>query len=417
MGRAGGALPVALVFVAVIAAALNLRAGIAAVGPILGEMLASLGSGGQVAGLITALPGIFFLVMGLGAVPMARAIGLGRTLLVGMVLTLVGTAARPWVDDAATFIGLTALVVAGIALSNVLLPAWIKRHGGTHIVTLMSLNTAFLGVSGALGPLSALLYDGPDGWRRALFFWVWIALAQVIVWAIVAWRTGYDFPPAASAPMEPVQAPDAEGVDKPAKPRRTSLLRSPSAVYLMTFFGLQSMNGYVQMGYVPQMLLDAGVSQSIASVVLSINGVLGMVGGLVMPTLIAKVYSLTPYIVFMAACAVGAWAGLLIAPAAAPLLWGVLIGLGGWAFPTALALIVARTREPEVTARVSGFVQPLGYIFAAVGPFLVGVVYTPESPNWTWILVAMIASSVLQGWVGVRAARPGNIDDELAAQE
>lgn len=414
-------LPAVLVFVAVIVAALNLRAGIAAVGPVLGEMLASFGAGGGTAGLITALPGIFFMVMGLGAVPLARMIGLGRTLLFGMVLTLVGTALRPWVDDAGLFIALTALVVAGIALSNVLLPAWIKRHGGVHIVSLMSLNTAFLGVSGGLGPLSALLYDGPDGWRRALFFWVWIALAQVIVWAIVAWRTGYDFPQAASPQVEPRQAPEP-GVEagtesvKPVKPRKASLLRSPSAVYLMSYFGLQSMNGYVQMGYVPQVLLDAGVSQSIASIVLSINGVLGMVGGLVMPTLISKVYSLTPYIVAMAVCAVGAWGGLLLAPAAAPLLWGVLIGLGGWAFPTALALIVARTRDPEVTARVSGFVQPVGYVLAAVGPFLIGVAYTPESPNWTWILVAMLASSVLQGWMGVKAARPGNIDDELAAQ-
>ena len=41
---------------------------------------------------------------------------------------------------------------------------------------------------------------------------------------------------------------------------------------------------------------------------------------------------------------------------------GPLIGSGGMAFATAISLIPARSVDPEITARLSGFVQPVGYI-------------------------------------------------------
>lgn len=395
-------LPVALIFVAVFLAALNLRAGIAAVGPVLGDVLADFGASGALAGLITAMPGTFFAVMGLAAVPIARRIGLSRTLVLGMILTLGGTAVRPWVDNAVVFIALTALVVAGIALANVLLPAWIKRHGGRHIVTLMTVNTSLLGASGALGPLSVLLFDGPGSWRHALFFWVWIALGQVLAWIIVAARTGYDFPQSATKSVD-------------TKPQG-SLFKSPTAVFLMVFFGLQSMNAYVQMGFLPQMLIDGGASQAISSVALSFVGAMNIIGGIVMPPLINKVADLSPYIVTMACFAVAGYAILLLAPASLAMLSALLLGIGGWAFPTALALIVARSHEPEVTARLSGFVQPVGYLFPALAPLLVGALYNPTNPSWTVVIVGLIAATVLQGIVGVRVSRPALVDEELAAQ-
>lgn len=397
------ALPAALLFAAVVTAALNLRAGIASVGAVLGDILAEFGASGTFAGLVTALPGFFFAIMGLSAVPVARRLGLGRTLVFGMLLTLTGVAVRPWVNNEWVFLGLSAMVVAGIALSNVLLPAWIKLHGGRHIVALMMVNTSLLGASGAIGPLSALLFDGEHAWRHALFFWVWIAVAQVIVWVVVALRTGYDFP-------------DYQQAEDSGSGRRGSLLRAPTAIFLMLFFGMQSTNAYVQMGFLPQMIVDGGGSAPLGSVAISVVGALNILGGIVMPKLVDKVRSLAPYVIVLACFAVAGYVGLLVAPVTGAIVWAVVLGIGGWAFPLALALIVARSRTPEVTARLSGFVQPVGYVFPAVVPLLVGLIYTPEAPNWTPILILLIALTVIQGALGARASRPGYIDDELAAQ-
>ena len=440
-GRDGAlrGVPVLLAFIAVFIAAVNLRAGIASLGPVLSDVLAAFGAGGSMAGAITAMPGLFFAVMGLLAVPLASRFGLSTMLTAGMILTLAGLAVRPWVGDIWIFLVLTASVVAGIALANVLLPAWIKSHGGRHIVALMTIYTSVLGLSGAVGPLSALLFE----WRGALFVWAILAAAQVVVWLVVAARTGYDFPSGSRARVEdaeagaessPTTAPagtdtgttasaaatDPEAVAgqpaaaPPAGWLRTSLWRAPTAVFLMLFFGLQSTNAYIQMGWLPQIYVDSGVSASVGSVALAMVGGLNVVGGLAMPVIIDRVRRLELFPVLFSGLTALGYLGLYLTTDTVPLLWALLLGLGGFCFPTALALIPARSRNPLVTARVSGFVQPFGYIVAAVGPFLVGVVYG-ETGEWSAILLVLVAVTVVMALFGYRASRRGFIDDELAA--
>ncbi len=402
---ATGATPIGLVFalVAIFVAALNLRAGITSVGPVLSDILGWYDADPAIAGLITAMPGAFFAVMGLSAVPLAERLGMSRTLFLGMTFTLVGLAVRPWAGNVWLFLLFTAFVVVGIALSNVLLPAWIKLHGGRNIVTLMTVNTTVLGISGALGPLSAGLAERDGGWRDALFVWAAAGLAQVSVWLIVALRNGYDFPKHKVASVD--------------EQRRTpSLWTAPTAVFLMIYFGLQSMHAYIQMGYLSQILLDAGVSRTVASLGLSVNAGWGILGGLIIPTVIARLPRVEVLPLLFGVLSLAGYLGLLLAPEAAPLLWASLLGLGAWAFVFALNLIVVKARHPLVAAKLSGFVQPFGYVIAALGPLIIGLVYQPEV-GWGGILVALAVLAVVKGVVGFLAARPGFVDDDLGITE
>ncbi len=393
---------------AVTVAALNLRTGIASLGPVLDDVLDAFGASGSLAGAITAMPGVFFGIMGLAAVPLATRIGLSRALFGGMLLTLLGLAVRPWVGDVAVFLVLTACVVGGIALGNVLLPAWIKSHGGRHAVVLMTLYSAGLGASGALGPLSAMWFSGEDAWKWALFIWVFLAVAQVLVWAFVVPRTGLDIPGAGPA------SATTEDAETARRLRETSLWRSPTARFLMLFFGLQAMNAYIQMGWLPKIYTDNGVSSSTASIGLSVIGALNIVGGLLMPGIIARVTDLRPFPAVFAALTGLGYVGLWLAPSTVPLLWAVLLGIGGCCFPTAIALIPARSRTPLVTARLSGFVQPLGYFIAGLGPFVLGVVHE-QVGAWDGILIVLVGTAVLMGVLGVLAGKRTVIDDELMA--
>ena len=411
-----------------VVAAVNLRAGIASLGPVLSDVLGAFGASGSLAGLITAMPGVLFGIMGLCAVPLARRMGLSRVIVIGMVLALVGLAARPWVGGIAWFILLSGLVVAGIAVGNVLIPAWVKSYGGRRTVAMMTAYGALLGLSGALGPLSALWFSGDDAWRWALFVWGVLAAVQVVVWLGVAWRTGFDFP---STP-EPEPVPAEPGSDAPASADASgdaasgdaaatraaltsvSLWRSPTAVFLTMFFALQSMNAYLQMGWMPQMYVDAGVSRDTASVALSLVGALNILGGLLMPTIIDRARSLAPFPLVFAVLTAAGYLGILLAPTTTPLLWAFLLGIGGFCFPTAIALIPARSRSPLVTARLSGFVQPMGYFLAGLGPFAIGLVYEATG-SWTVILSTLVVLSLVMGLVGVRAGRSSIIDDELTA--
>jgi CP family cyanate transporter-like MFS transporter len=393
---------------AVTVAALNLRTGIASLGPVLDDVLDAFGASGSLAGAITAMPGVFFGIMGLAAVPLATRVGLSRALFGGMLLTLFGLAVRPWVGDVAVFLVLTACVVGGIALGNVLLPAWIKSHGGRHAVVLMTLYSAGLGASGALGPLSAMWFSGENAWKWALFIWVILAVAQVLVWAFVVPRTGLDIPGAG-----PTSATE-EDAETTRRLRETSLWRSPTARFLMLFFGRQAMNAYIQMGWLPKIYTDNGVSSSTASIGLSVIGALNIVGGLLMPGIIARVTDLRPVPAVFAVLTGLGYVGLWLAPGTVPLLWAVLLGIGGCCFPTAIALIPARSRTPLVTARLSGFVQPLGYFLAGLGPFVLGVVHE-QVGSWDGILIVLALIAALMGVLGVLAGKRTVIDDELTA--
>ena len=399
------ALSALLLFAAVFIAAINLRSGISSLGAVLADALEAFGVGGSLAGVITAIPGLFFSVLGLLAVPLATRLGLSRTLFIGMALSLVGLAARPWVGDIWAFIALTVFVTVGIALANVLLPAWIKNHGGRHIVALMTVYGSVLGVSGAAGPLTALL---SDDFRWALFLWAIPAALQVIVWFLVIVRVGRDVPTSTS--------PRAAGtVGQAGVEKQVSLWRSPTAVFLMMFFGLQSMHAYVQMGWLPKIFVDHGVDASTASLTLALVGSFNIVGGLIMPVIIDRLRSIVWLPVLFSALMGAGYVGLWLAAAEAPMLWSVLLGIGGFCFPTAIALIPARSRVPLVTARLSGFVQPVGYVIAAVGPLVVGVV-RESTGDWSLILPVLAAVCVLMGAVGFRAARASFVDDDLAAQ-
>lgn len=83
-------------------------------------------------------------------------------------------------------------------------------------------------------------------------------------------------------------------------------------------------------------------------------------------------------------------------------------------FPLAIALLAQRTKSPLVTARLSGFVQPGGYLLAGLVPLVVGWLYGLTG-GWAaslWLLMIMCAGLLV---FGVRATRDIYIDDELVA--
>lgn len=253
--------------------------------------------GSATAGVLTALRGLPFAVVGALAVALVRRAGINGTIAAcGVAIVAAGLLLRSVVDSAVPFLLLTALAFAGMAVGNILVPAFIKRHGGTRTALLNSVYGTTLAV-GATPPLlitAPLAASGPDGWQASLR--VWGATALV---AALAAATGA---------------------------------------------------GYL---------------------------------------------------------------GLLLAPDTVPWLWALLLGAGGFAFPTALALITGRSRDPRVTAELSGFCQPVGYLLAAVGPFAIGALHA-ATESWALPLIILIGFSVAMAAAGVAAAAPRFVDDQLS---
>lgn len=396
MSRSRKPVAFVLVLLVVFLSSLNLRAGIASVAPVLAQIRDTYAVSSAAVGILTALPGFVFALMGWCAVPIARRWGLSLTVVIGGLAMLVGLALRPWSGSFPGFLGLTLLLVGGMAVANILLPAWIKQHGpASRMILLMTLYTSVLGVSAALGPLSAVVMPT---WRGSLAVWAIPVGIQLLVWFIVLPRTLGDVPRA------PIEEP-GPGV---------ALIKSPTAVAMLLFFGLQSTMAYVQMGWLPQMLIDKEASQSTASLALALIGALNIIGGILMPWFIARLDKLKPVPIVLALCTAAGWAGMLGDGEHYPLLWAGLMGIGGMCFPLAIALLPARTKSALMTARLSGFVQPGGYVLAGAVPLLLGVLNS-WSGGWTVPLVVLIILSFAMLGAGLRATRSVFIDDELRA--
>lgn len=412
--RARLQLPLWAAAAAVVLIAVNLRPGATSVGPVLAELQSSLGMGSALAGVLTALPGLIFAVVGALAVALSRRAGVNGTLAAGVAVVAAGLLLRSVVDSPVPFLLLTALAFSGMAVGNILVPAFIKRHGGTKTALLNSVYGTTLAVGATLPLLIAapLAAGGPDGWQVSLRVWGAAALVAAVPWTVIAIRgrrvrAGRPQPGGAAPAGTP-----AELAELAPQRGRLRLTSSRTAVALCVYFGVQSMNAYVQFGWVAQIYRDAGLSQSQAGFMMAIIASLGIPGGLIMPSLVARAPGLRLYIAALAAATGAGYLGLLLAPDTLPWLWALLLGTGGFAFPTALALITGRSRDPRVTAELSGFCQPVGYLLAAVGPFAIGALHA-ATESWTLPLIILAGSSVAMAAAGVAAAAPRFVDDQL----
>lgn len=390
-----------MAFVAIALIAVNLRPGASSVGPVLEEVTAGLGTGSGIAGVLTGLPGLAFGLVGATAVTLARRIGTTSGIAVGISLSALCLILRGLTDTPWLFLVLSALALSGMAVGNVLVPAWIKANASTDTVLLPTVYGTGLILGGTLGSALTAPAEAAFGWSRALAMWGVVALVALPIWTSLASR---------ERSLTPTRATATVATAAPT----TRIFHSPTAVAMATLFGVQAMHAYVQFGWLPQIYRDAGLSPTSAGAMQAMLTAFGIVGALLMPTVIARAPNLAPWMIAFGAAMLVGYLGLLIAPAMLPWLWALLLGFSGFAFPATIAMLTSRTRHPSVTGRLSGFVQPAGYLLAAVGPVVIGIVHS-ATDSWTVPILLLVATVVPFTWAGLRISRPVFVDDELAA--
>ncbi|NIH84824.1 CynX/NimT family MFS transporter [Amycolatopsis granulosa] len=376
-----------LLAVAVLLAALNLRPAVTSVGSVLDEMRDTLGASSTWAGALTTVPGLCFAFAGLTAPVVARRLGIAAAVALALTLLAGGLVLRV-LDGPLVVLGGTLIGTAGIALANVLIPVVVKESFATRIGLMTGLYTGALQAGGALGSaLTPPMDSAFGGWRPGLGSWAALAAAALVLWLAAA-RTRPGGP--------------ASG-EHTANAR--SLFRSPLAWIVTIFFGMQSCLAYIVMGWLPQVLMDAGVSRGDAGLMLGLVSLLGLPISLVVPPLAARRGSQSGWIVLLGVFGVVGVAGLMIAPAAAPLVWSIFLGIGMAVFSLALTTIALRARTGAETAKLSAMAQGIGYLLAAVGPFLFGLLHD-VTHGWTVSFAMLLAVVALQMVFGFFAGRP-----------
>ncbi|MFI9508899.1 MFS transporter [Nocardia sp. NPDC052566] len=383
--RTGSTARLAALIAVTAAVAINLRPGITTVGPELDVVTAHFGAGARAAGVITAAPVVAFAVVSLATPLVLARISLRAGLYWALALTGVSLAVRPW-GGLALFVVATCAAAVGIGLIGVLLPALIRAVGSTG--PLVAAFTTALQAGAALGfatvvPISHVV----GGWQWALA--IWAVLAPI--GAAALWRA-----PGASA------STGAGIASAPVNP--LTFLRRTGTVGLAAFFGLQALVAFVIIGWLPSVLRDAGVSAELAGGYLGVLTCVAVPISFVVPPIVARSAHQGRWLAGFSLFSAAGVLGFLVAPAAAPLLWSMVLGAGLSVFSLALTVITVRAGSPEQAILLSSAVQGVGYLIAAIGPYAIGV-FRQLSDGWTLPLSALLATALAQAVAGLAARR------------
>ncbi|MFJ4984903.1 CynX/NimT family MFS transporter [Streptomyces sp. NPDC088732] len=402
------------VAVALVLAALNLRPAITSLGALLEEVRDGLGMSGTVAGLLTSVPALCFALFGVAAPRLARRRGPGAVVCGGLAAIALGLALRPFAGGTAVFLATSALALAGIAVGNVLMPVVVKRYFPDRVGTMTGLYSMALSLGTALAAAATVPGTRALGgsWRAGLGVWAVVAVVAVVPWlALVRDRSGAG---TGAAPVPVAEAPVPAG-PLPAAPAPAAagrITRSRTAWALAVYFGLQATGAYITMGWLPQIFRDAGISASTAGVLLAVTMVMGVPLSFVLPAVAGRMRHQGGLAVGLGLFGFAGYGGLWLAPAAAPWVWAVLLGISNCSFPLALTMIGMRSRTGAGVVRLSAFTQCTGYLISIPGPILVGVLYQ-HSGGWDLPVAFMLALLLPQIAAGLMAGRDRSVEDEL----
>lgn len=381
-----------LLVLAIVLLAANLRPALTSVASLIGQIRTDTGISNGVAGLLTTLPLLAFGVLSPVASRLARRFGMERMLLASLVVLAAGILLRSAGTVVLLLLG-TAMLGAAIAIGNVLLPALIKREFPEHTGFMTSVYSTALAISAALAAGLSVPIANQAGisWRGALALWAVPALLAAVAWWPQLWS---DRP--SVAPTQTSQ-------------RISGLWRSSLAWQVTLFMGLQSLTYYVMLTWLPDILQEEGMSAVRAGWMLGLAQTVQIAAMFFAPVIAGKRPSQHGVVVAAVSLLGAGILGLLVAGSTATVLWVILLGLGqGACFSLALTLFTLRAPDSEHVAALSGMAQSVGYLLAAAGPSLFGVLHD-ATQAWTIPLALLFAITVCLLIVGLGAGRDAHV--------
>lgn len=390
----------ALLLLGIVLASLNMRAALAGVSPLLGEIGDHFHLAATASSLVTTIPLVFMGLGSLAAPKLARRWGTETVLCGALVALCGGIVLRIAPPVVALFVG-CAVVGASIALLNVLMPGLIKRDFPEKAAGMTALYSTAMIMGATVSAATAVPLENALGsWQGSLVSWALLAAVAAAAWipqAVIA-RRGTHHGEAAATPVHTA----ADG------PR---LARSPLAWQVTLFMGSQSLIAYVIIAWMPTIFTDHGMGKGEAGLVFAFSTLVQMAGSFVVPMLAGRMRRQRVLGVAVSALMACGVAGLLVAPVAGAWLWAAVLGVGqGGALGLALTMMVLRSGDAHTAARLSGMAQTGGYLLAAVGPLALGAVHQLTG-GWTVPIVLLLVVCAGLALLGTGAGRDRRIGD------
>lgn len=364
----------------------NLRPSITAVGPLIPFIREDMNLSNGLAGFLTTLPLLTFATFSLFSAAIGNRLGKAKAIFMGLLILGTGSVLRVSAGPFALYLG-TALTGIGIVICNVLLIPLVKSRMPSKTGKVMGMFSTGMSLLAAIATaVSVPLAQGLGwGWRGSLLFWTSFLFLALLVW----------WPQVAFAPKR----------QKKIEKTGISVWRSRLAWQVTLFMGVQSLLFFTLITWLPDMMIDKGLSATQAGLMTSMMQVVGLLGTLFSPVVATRFRQQSGLVVFIGTIYLLGFSTLF-----SPTIWlnvlGIaMVGLGmGASISLAYLLIALRTKNDHYTAGLSGMAQSAGYFLAAFGPMLFGMAFD-RWQDWDMLVYLMLVSSLFFTGFGYLAGR------------
>ncbi|KEI76223.1 transporter [Clostridium botulinum B2 128] len=386
-----------MLIIGIIFIAANLRAPLTSVGPLVKFIKDNLHISNTLAGMITTLPLFAFALFSPVAPRLGRKFGVELVLLLSVIFLTVGIILRSLSGVAGLFIG-TAIIGLAISVANVLIPSLIKRDFPEKIgvmtgVYSISMNTFGAIASGISVPIATRL---GLKWSGALGIWGILSFISIILW------------------LPQVKRNDEEASKgHKADSSNVSLWKSSLAWQVTLFMGLQSLVFYSMVAWMPEILMQKGMSSNKAGWMLSLMQLALIPFTFIVSVLAGRRSNQRSLVISGCLFILIGILGLLYGSSQFVFLWIIILGIGGgFAFSLSMMFFSLRTENSNEAAQLSGMAQSLGYLLAAFGPILFGFLHDATN-SWKVPLQTLIGITVLLFIFGLGASRNRYVGSSL----
>ncbi|HWI50159.1 MAG TPA: MFS transporter [Rummeliibacillus sp.] len=381
-----------LLFITILLIAANLRAPITSVGVALPSIKSTLHLSTNEVSLITILPLLAFAVISFYVAKVSTRFGIEKTLFTSLLILLTGILLRAISDVSWLYIG-TLFIGIGIAFGNVLAPSMIKAYFPSRIGIVTGYYTVVMNVFGGLSSYTTALLTTHYSYMVALSLIGVITILTIIIFSF--------------------QLRNNLIVSSSVKEKTINVWKSPLAWQITLLMGGQSLIFYTLINWLPEMLLEKGISTNKSGFYLLLLQIAILPFTFIVPIIAAKRASQVSILIMTGILFVLGTLGLICFPAKYIVISIIILGIAsGFAFGLVNTLFSLRTESAQTATKLAGMAQSLGYLLAAVGPLLFGVVHD-VTHHWSASLFILLIMAFVILFFSSGAGRNQTVEETL----
>lgn len=376
----------------VVLVALNLRAFLTSSSPLLEPIRAATGIGFHAVALLTVLPMFAMGAVSLSGAAVGQRLGARGGIALGLGAIALACAGRYVAGGAAALLWSAALAGAGVGLVQALMPGVVKQAYPARLGLMTGLYSAAIMGGGGLGAMAspwlarAVGGDAQLDWHAGLAMWAVLAVV-----ALAAWLRG--------ARQLPSAPSSARGTADPSLDRAWLRCFGHRRAWLLALcFGLIN-GGYTSLvAWLPHYFhAERGWTAQQGGAVLALMTLAQVVGALTLPALARRggQRDLRRWLVGALLAQLAGFAALGLALPVPAAVIAVVLGAGlGGAFSLCMVLALDHRPDPAQAGALAGFMQGVGFMIAALAPFVTGWV-REQTGGFTMAWAYLAAVTVL----------------------